>query len=103
VYDETYQFLRKAIDRAKLGISDRQKAIKGLVPLLYKLEKDFIPSIPHFNKFVATERKESGSFGGKTAAGKSAASKTADRKIRSVKLTAGHKKSPADIQLSLFS
>ena len=39
VYDETFQYLRRAIDRAKLGIYDRQRAIRGLVPLLYKTEK----------------------------------------------------------------
>lgn len=40
VYDETFQYLRRAIDRAKLGIYDRQRAIRGLVPLLYKTENN---------------------------------------------------------------
>jgi len=68
-YDETYQFLRKAIDRAKLGYPDRQRAVKGLVPLLYKLEKNFKPDKTHFQKYINKEIRESPEYGGMTAGG----------------------------------
>jgi hypothetical protein len=66
VYDETYQYLRKAIDRARLGIHDRNRAIKGLVPLLYKLERNFKPEKEHFQKYIEKEIRESAEYGGMT-------------------------------------
>jgi hypothetical protein len=94
VYDETYQYLRKAIDRAKLGIHDRKRAVRGLVPLLHKLEKDFIPDPAHFGKYVRKENMDSPAFGGMTAAGSSARKNTRQSK---------KKTGPVDHQLSLFS
>ncbi len=67
VYDETYRYLRKAIDRAKLGIYDRQRAVRGLLPLLRKLEKDFVPDVNQFQKYLKKERNDSPDFGGMTA------------------------------------
>ncbi|MBA7569760.1 hypothetical protein ES708_11501 [subsurface metagenome] len=69
VYDESLQYLRHAIDRAKLGIYDRQRAVRGLVPLLYKLEKNFIPNMEHYQKYIDKENQESPEFGGMTTAG----------------------------------
>ena len=66
VYDETIQYLRRAVDRARLGIYDRQRAIKGLVPLLEKVEQDFIPSRRHFERYISREIMESKYFGEKT-------------------------------------
>lgn len=91
VYDETFQFLRRSIDKAKLGIYDRQRAIKGLVPLLDRLEQNFIPNMEHFQKYIDKEIKESSYHGGKTAA-----VKTKGRKIKK-------RTEPRDKQLSLFS
>jgi hypothetical protein len=82
VYDETYDYLRKALDRARLGIHDRQRAIRGLVPLLHKLEKDFQPNPGHFRKYIEKETRESREFGG---------------------MVAGKKTGPVDKQLSLFA
>jgi hypothetical protein len=83
VYDETYAYLRRAVDRARLGIYDRQRAIRGLTPLLCKLENDFIPDPRHFDSYVNKEKRESPDYGGMTV-----------RKKR---------KGPAEMQLSLFS
>jgi hypothetical protein len=91
VYDETFQYLRKAIDKAKLGIYDRKRAIKGLVPLVDRLEQNFIPNMEHFTKFIDKEIKESPDHGGKTAMGKPNGRKTKKRT------------EPSDKQLSLFS
>jgi len=91
VYDDTYQYLRHAIDRAKLGIYDRKRAVKGLVPLLYKLEKDFVPNRDHFQKYINMEVRDSAKFGGMTATGNTVVKK---RKKRT---------EPSDKQLSLFS
>jgi hypothetical protein len=84
VYDETYTCLRRAVDRARLGIYDRQRAIRGLTPLLCKLEKDFIPDPGHFDSYVNKEKRESPEFGGMSAGTKK-------------------RKGPAEMQLSLFS
>jgi hypothetical protein len=91
VYDETFQYLRRAIDHAKLGIYDKKRAVKGLVPLLYKLEQNFIPNMEHFQKYVEKEIKESPEHGGKMASGKTSGRK---RKKRT---------DPGEKQLSLFS
>lgn len=91
VYDETYSYLRQAIDRAKLGIYDRQRAVRGLVPLLYKLENNFIPNPEHFQKYIDKEIRESAGYGGMTASGKPAGKK-------GIKRTG-----PSEKQLSLFS
>jgi len=91
VYDETFEYLRKAIDKAKLGTYDRQRAIKGLVPLVDKLEQNFIPNMEHFTKFIDKEIKESPDHGGITATGKANGRKTKKRT------------EPSDKQLSLFS
>ncbi len=91
VYDETYQYLRKAIDRARLGIYDKQKAVRGLVPLLYKLEKNFVPKVEQYQKFIDNEVRDSSSFGGMTAKNNPTGNKNKKRT------------EPSDKQLSLFS
>lgn len=99
VYDETYQYLRKAIDRARLGIHDRQRAVRGLVPLLYKLEKDFIPDKKHFRKYIEMEKRESAAYGGMTASGKFTYAGNPDPGRSLPKKKTG----PVDHQLSLFA
>lgn len=91
VYDETFQFLRKAIDKAKLGIYDRQRAIKGLVPLVDRLEKSILPDMEKFSNYIEKEIKESPDHGGRTAIGKINRRRTKKRT------------EPSDKQLSLFS
>lgn len=91
VYDETYSYLRQAIDRAKLGIYDRQRAVRGLVPLLCKLENNFIPDPGHFQRYIEKEIRESAEYGGMAVSGKHAGIKKLKRKRLS------------ENQLSLFS
>lgn len=91
VYDETFQYLRTAIDKAKLGIYDKQRAIRGLVPLVDRLEQYIIPDMEQFSKLINKEIRESPDHGGKTAAGKTNG------------LTIKKRTEPSDKQLSLFS
>jgi hypothetical protein len=93
VYDETLQYLRRAVDKAKLGFHDRKRAIRRLVPLVERIEKDFRPDKDRFDKFIMKEIKESPSYGGRTVSG-------------SIRIRPGSRKrktGPADRQLTLFS
>jgi hypothetical protein len=68
VYDETIHTLRNAIEKSKLGNSDKQQAIKALTQLAQQAEKDFIPS-DNFDALIEKERNESWKYGGKTVFG----------------------------------
>lgn len=65
-YDETIHFLKDAVNKAKLGLTDKQKATKKLVDILKNIEQDFIPNPAHFNNYIAKEIKESPDYGGRT-------------------------------------
>jgi hypothetical protein len=81
VYDETISTLQRAVQKARLGQTDKQDAIKKLHEMSQRAEKDFIPN-DNFDKLVEKERKDSWKYGGRTVHGKAAA--------------------PADVQLKLF-
>lgn len=68
VYDETISTLRQAVERAKLGDSDKKDAIKSLSKAAQKLEADFIPN-NNFGQLIERERNESWKYGGKTVFG----------------------------------
>jgi len=93
IYDETFHYLRRAIDNSKLGIHDRKRAIKGMVPLLERLEKKIIPNKNNFGKYIMKEIKESPSYGGRTV--------SASIRIKPGKCK--KKTGPANKQLTLFS
>jgi hypothetical protein len=69
VYDETINVLKTSIDKAKIGFSDKQKAIQQLSVLSQRIEKDFEPR-QFFNEVVQKERDESYKHGGMTVFGK---------------------------------
>jgi hypothetical protein len=69
VYDETISVLRKAVEKAKIGNSDKQQAIKSLHQIARNAEKDFIPNLD-FEKVIQKERTESWKYGGRTVFGK---------------------------------
>jgi len=69
VYDETIQVLRSAVDKSKLGQTDKQDAIRKLSVLSEKLEKDFIPN-ENFQQVIERERNTSWMYGGRTVMGK---------------------------------
>jgi uncharacterized protein len=69
VYDETIQVLRTSVDKAKIGSTDKQKAIQQLSVLAQQIEKNFEPR-PFFNEIVQKERDESYRHGGMTVFGR---------------------------------
>lgn len=69
VYDETISTLQGAIQKAKIGQSDKLQAIKKLTELAQKAEKDFTPN-NNFEQLVEKERNESWQYGGRTVFGK---------------------------------
>lgn len=69
VYDETIKTLETALNRAKIGINDKNEAIKKLYVAAERLEKDFVPN-DNFEKLVEKERDESWKYGGRTVFGK---------------------------------
>jgi hypothetical protein len=69
-YDETISVLNTAIQKARLGNSDKQTAIKNLSFVSQMLEESFEPSPGAFEKALAKERAESWKYGGRTIYGK---------------------------------
>jgi hypothetical protein len=68
VYDETISTLKLAVERAKLGNSDKADAIKNLGKAAQRLEENFIPN-NNFDQLIERERNESWKYGGKTVFG----------------------------------
>jgi hypothetical protein len=69
VYDETISIMNHSILKAKLGITDKQDAIKRLNTITYMAEKDFVPNT-NFDKVIEKERNDSWRYGGRTVFGK---------------------------------
>jgi hypothetical protein len=69
VYDETLGVLQNAIQKAKLGNSDKNEAIKRLSKIAENAEKDFTPNA-NFDKVIEQERNDSWKYGGRTVFGK---------------------------------
>jgi hypothetical protein len=68
VYDETIAVLSRAVQKAKVGQSDKLQAIKKLSELSQMAEKSFIPN-QNFDALIERERNESWKYGGKTVFG----------------------------------
>lgn len=69
VYDETISVLKDAVNRAKIGQSDKQEAIRKLSVLSQQVEKDFIPNA-RLEELIREERDNSWQYGGRTVMGK---------------------------------
>jgi hypothetical protein len=69
VYDQTINILQQSVEKAKIGETDRQKAIKSLTMVAQQLEKGFEPKADAFDKVIEKERAESWKYGGKTVFG----------------------------------
>jgi uncharacterized protein len=68
VFDETISTLQSAINRAKIGNTDKQDAIRKLHDIARNAEKDFTPN-NNFDALVQKERNESYLYGGRTIFG----------------------------------
>lgn len=69
VYDETIALLQKAVEKAKLGDTEKSVALKSLHQLAVKAEKDFVPN-HRFEELIEKERSESWKYDGRTVFGK---------------------------------
>jgi len=72
VYDETIRTLRTAVDKAKLGQSDKQHALKKLGQLAQAAEADFTPLADEeaaLSQLLEKERSESWRYGGRSILG----------------------------------
>lgn len=69
VYDETIGTLKSAIEKAKVGHTEKRDAIKRLSQLAMKVEEDFIPG-NFLDDVIQKERKESHLYDGRTVFGK---------------------------------
>ncbi len=67
-YDETLSVLKTAINKAKIGNTDRQQAIASLSKIAKQAESSFIPN-ENFDQVIERERKNSWKYGGKTVFG----------------------------------
>jgi hypothetical protein len=68
VYDETITSLQNAVEKAKLGNTDKQQAIKALAKIAQRAESNFIPQ-DNVEELIENERKDSWKHGGKTIFG----------------------------------
>jgi hypothetical protein len=69
VYDETISVLKDAVNKSKIGQSDKQDAIRKLSMLSQQVEKDFIPNA-RLEELIQEERDHSWQYGGRTVMGK---------------------------------
>lgn len=65
VYDETIATLKTAVEKAKIGHSDKQQAIKSLSQLAIQHEKNFTPN-ENLAELIEKEREDSWKYGGRT-------------------------------------
>jgi uncharacterized protein len=68
VYDEVIDTLEHAINKANMGVNDKNEAIKKLHHIAARAEKDFTPN-ENFEALIEKERNESWKYGGKTVFG----------------------------------
>ncbi len=68
VYDESISVLKQAVEKARLGHSDKLKALNALTNASQKMEKDFVPS-GNLDDLIEKERRDSWKYGGRTVNG----------------------------------
>jgi uncharacterized protein len=68
VYDETIETLRTSVEKAKIGDSDKQTAIKKLTFLAQQAEADFTPN-DNFDALIQKEKTDAWKYGGRTVKG----------------------------------
>lgn len=68
VYDETISVLQSAVEKSRIGATDKQKAIRQLSAMAWKIEETFTPK-PFFDEVVQKEKDDSHRYGGRTVFG----------------------------------
>jgi hypothetical protein len=69
VYDKTINVLKTSVEKAKIGATDKQNAIRQLSVMAQNIEKNFEPK-PFFNEVLQKEKDDSHLYGGMTVFGK---------------------------------
>lgn len=77
IFDETIATLQTAIQRARVGNSDKADAIRKLGEIARNAEKDFTPN-DNLDVLIAKERAESYKYGGRTVFGPAKPPKNVD-------------------------
>lgn len=70
VYDETIQILTHAVEKAKMGLTDKQTAIKKLHQMAQSNEENFTAN-ENFALLIEKENKDAWKYGGRSIGGKS--------------------------------
>jgi hypothetical protein len=78
VYDESIKVLKDSVEKAKIGLSDKQQALKSLNQVVMEVEKSFEPNT-NFDKVIQTERQNSYKYGGRTVFGRAKAPEKIDK------------------------
>jgi hypothetical protein len=68
VYDETIQTLHNAVPKEKIGVSEKNIAMKKLHEISSRAEKNFMPD-NNLDSVIEKERNDSWKYGGKTVFG----------------------------------
>lgn len=68
VYDEVIQTLKTSVERAKIGETDKSKAIQKLTKLAQKAEENFTPN-NKLEDYLQKERADAWKYGGRTING----------------------------------
>ncbi len=68
VYDESISVLKKGVEKARVGHTDKLKALKALSKAAQKVESDFKPN-GKLEDVIEKERQDSWKYGGKTVFG----------------------------------
>ncbi len=66
VYDQTIAVFRKAIERSKLGFSEKRDALRKLHENAIRLEQNFQPDPLKFKSVIEKEWQNKGLYGGRT-------------------------------------
>lgn len=69
VYDESIRVLKTSIEKAKIGHSDKLKALNSLTKAAQRIEQDFEPA-GNLQNVIQQERENSWRYGGRTVMGK---------------------------------
>jgi uncharacterized protein len=72
VYDETISTLREAVEKSKIGASDKSNAIKRLSALALRVEESFTPNT-FLDDVIKREKEDSHFYGGRTVFGRASA------------------------------
>lgn len=68
VYDEVIDTLKKSVEKAKIGDSDKQNAIQKLTQIAQKAEENFTPN-DNFDALLQKEKDDAWKYGGRTING----------------------------------